>query len=162
MKKYKFFIIMIIFLTLLLPIGVAAHFSGLSSVDGKEIRWVDYTSYDDSRNWSVDQWNALGKVNIAADVWYTAADLKWEDINDPDALFAAQWRHYAYFIDRIQFNSPHMNNLSTSEKRMVASHELGHALGLDHSYAGQLMEDTVSSITTPQSHDRDDYYELWD
>ena len=52
------------------------------------------------------------------------------------------------------------------EKQHVTTHELGHALGLDHSYVDNIMEGTGDygsyQLTSLGGQDLRDYHYLWD
>lgn len=149
----------------LLPGAVFAHFLGHSAVDGREIRYGDSTQYDDARNWAINQWNALGKVNIAPDDAWSFEDLTWKDTNQCYVTWDGQYTHYAgnTWTDVIELNVCYFKNYGDFTKRAVATHEQGHALGLAHSILGQVLWSPVqdSNVNTPQAHDRQDYFALW-
>ena len=142
----------------------AAHFYGYDSVHSNKIDYVDSTIYDDARGWARDRWNDAGDVEIGADTGWTNSDLIFDDRNSS----ALSWA--GLYVpddpeDWILFNSWHMDRFPvaqrTAERRYVAMHELGHALGLDHSFPGQIMNGVTSSQTTLGWHDLSDYDDLW-
>lgn len=159
-KKCLFFIL---FFAFVLPLPLYAHTLGYSAVDAREIRYTDYTQYDTAYLWARDKWNGFGKVNIAPDTIWTVNDLKWQDAYRSDVTWAGQYTYRGGIgeEDYVTFNKYYMQNYTDSKQKNVATHELGHALGLAHSYSGQLMYAYVSTITTPQSHDISDYNTLW-
>jgi Matrixin len=140
-----------------------AHFSGADSVDGSEIRWEDHTVFDDARVHSINTWNALGRIKILPDGRFTITDLKFKDFNFSNAGWDGIWTANPG-ADTIGYNRFYFDGYNDTQRRGVAAHEMGHALGLAHSFPGELMVDNTpqrGSITTPQSHDIADYHALW-
>lgn len=149
-----------------LSIGAAApasaHFTGYDSVDGsgRDIHYEDNTTYDTALNHAIDEWNQLGEVDITEDTGWTNKDLKFTDVDRSDVTWVGLYDPESGY-DLIKFNSFYLDNDTLAQKKNVALHEIGHALGLDHSYVGQVMASVQSSVTTTQSHDEADYYDLW-
>jgi predicted Zn-dependent protease len=158
----KFVVIAVALAVLIAPLTTFAHFLGNDSVDGREIRWEDYTAFDDARGHAISTWNNLGRVNIAPDTWSAVADLEWRDANRSDVSWDGMWSARSG-ADLIQLNAYFLNGYTSFKRRAVAAHEQGHSLGLAHSYSDQLMNpcSTCSGYNTPQAHDRSDYYALW-
>lgn len=148
------------------PAFAAGHFIGNDSVDGREIRWEDETQYDDARKHAINAWDnsSLNKVNIAPDAWNTITDLEWRDANRTDVTWDGRWTPRTG-ADRIHLNVAFLKGYSKAKRRGVATHELGHALGInDHSTRGIIMCGNTQgrgSVTTPQAHDKTDYHSLW-
>ena len=154
-------VVLAVLIGLLIPASASAHFLGYDSVDGSEIRYEDYTQYDDARIWAINRWNALGEIAIRPDAWNTITDLEFWDWNDCSASWVGIYVGQRPGAEQIYFNICYLKSADTSQRRNVALHELGHALGLAHSFPGQVMNRYITTITTPQSHDRADYYALW-
>jgi hypothetical protein len=140
--------------------SASAHFLGYDSVVNSKIDYVDNTKYDDARGWARDRWEDAGDVDIQLDTGWTKADVEFYDSYSPAASWAGLYDNESG-DDDIIFNTYYLDTYSTAQKRNVALHELGHALGLDHSYSGQVMYDTVSSVQYLGSHDLSDYDALW-
>lgn len=140
----------------------ATHYLlGVSAVDSKEIRWGGSTIYSSYWNSAVSTWNALGKINIAPDTIYTYQDLTISDRSKPNEIYTAQYVYYPTFSDDIVINTAKFPNISFNEKKHALIHELGHALGLNHSPSGNMMYMYTTSQTTLSNQDKSDYYYLW-
>ena len=146
-----------------------SHFNPYGdSVDGSEIRWGGSTSFSSAQSWANSEWNAVGSISILADTIWTIEDLTWDDVNDSSASWDGRWTSRVG-ADLIELNAYYLNGYSTNNRRTVATHELGHALGLgdhtlsDYGSSSIIMYhcSTCSGVTTPQSHDESDYNTLW-
>lgn len=144
------------------PIAALGHFNDWDSVDNGEIRYEDYTVWDGARVHTITEWNALGRVEILPDSSTTIADLEMRDYTENDGYCG--WAGPRAGADLVRFNKPLFNNYSVGQRKACFMHEVGHTLGLEHSYSTQVMDSCPVCTTyyvTPQSHDRQDYYDLW-
>ena len=77
---------------------------------------------------------------------------------------AATWNAYKSGVIRkdsaFELNTYYMSGYSNSKKQNVATHELGHALGLDHSTSTDVMDAAITGHTSTQAlsqNDKDSY-----
>lgn len=165
MKKKILILFLAIFLTPASMVNAAHYLTGVSSVDSGEIRWGGSTVYSTQWYAAIYTWNALNRINIAPDNFYTYEDLTVSDVNRGDGEWKnipGRYTHYYYYTDAIKLNQYYLNNYSVFQRQMAATHELGHALGLnDHGLSGNVMYRYVTSRTALGTQDVFDYRYLW-
>ncbi len=153
--------------------AASAHFLIPDSVndDSGEIRWVEYTRYDDARTFGIGQWNRLGGVPILRDSAATPMDLVFRDYSDCGTGTVGYWEPKDG-PDAVNFNVCYMRKLSVLSQRASATHEIGHALRLAHPSGTQRSEtwrkrsimyycSSCVPFNAPQDHDKADYHAIW-
>jgi parallel beta-helix repeat protein len=136
----------------------------LSSVDsGDSIHWEGGPGYLDEWYYSLDTWNALGNVDIATDTAFTVLDLTVSTTSRSDVSWAGAWSNDPDLLDpdTLTLNTYYMDSYNSARRKNVILHELGHALGLAHSYLGNLLNYSVTETTSVGSQDSSDYNYLW-
>jgi hypothetical protein len=98
-------------------------------------------------------------VTIATSTGTSSPVLQLEDIaSDSSSSIVGLYDPVA---QKIQFNPYYMDQYDASYKQNVATHELGHALGLWHSYLGNMMNSYTTGTTTLGVQDKLDYDYCW-
>lgn len=93
---------------------------------GGHLDWDGSTQYMKEWTNSVNIWNAQKKGVIRADRWNTIEDVEISDRKIGDGIHAAITSEDG----RIVFYKDSMDRYSFAKRQAIASHELGHALGL--------------------------------
>lgn len=134
-----------------------------SSVDwARNIQWSGGTNqFETEWNAAVSTWNALQKVEIEEDTLLTDADLDVSDINDSDVAWKGAWGEGIDGPDVILLNRYYLDHQTSAQVQNTITHELGHALGLGHSYLGNVMVYYQTDQTALGEQDRSDYHSMW-
>lgn len=142
--------------SLLFPLQASAATTSLLSWDlvdsTKHLEWGGNTAYQTSFNNGVNTWENYKFGIIRPDYVSTIEDVTLSDYYTTNSTAAL-----TYPSGRITFNSYQMDQYSSAEKQNVATHELGHALGLDHNTSNDLMYAYVTSITNLSANDKASY-----
>lgn len=125
---------------------------------GWDVDWGGSTQYTTAWEHAVDEWNGLGQVSIAEDTIFTYEDVTVHDYDNSDDPAAG---YVSYNDAELGFNEHFMDTYSLNEKKYVALHELGHVLGLGHSFSGNVMNNVQGTQTTLGNQDEDTYDCLW-
>jgi len=137
-------------------VGRPHYLEGSSSVYGSStIRWNGTTTYSVAWANAISTWDALGIINITAAT--STADLAVSDVDKNDVSWIGQYIP----TSAIQFNQFYLKDDSVDQIQNTATHELGHALGLNHSYITNVMNTFQTFQTTLGSQDISDYNFLW-
>jgi hypothetical protein len=140
-------------------LGQVHYLLGVSSVFNNGIRWTASTTYLTSWTAAVATWNALGQIAITEAT--STSELSVADVNEPGEFWGGQYTYDPSDTDFIDFNTAKLTNYTAPMQQKTATHELGHALGLDHSYWDNVMY--FASSTHYQLGDQDiaDYEHLY-
>lgn len=134
---------------------------GKTSVDDGTIEWTGSTEYASEWSNAINTWNALGEVSIATSSFGIFPDLEISDVSNSSASWSGQWIYSEESRDTIEVNSFYAQHDSSAEIQNMLTHELGHALGLAHSFLGNVMYMFKSNQTLLSPQDIGDYYFLW-
>lgn len=96
--------------------------------NGGHLDWDGSTQYSKEWSNSVNTWNTQKKGVIRADRWNIVEDVEISDKKTGDGKTIA----ITSSDGKIIFYKDKMDTLSFAKRQAVATHELGHALGLGH------------------------------
>ena len=102
---------------------------------GKHLDWSGSTAYLQYWNTGVNTWNNYRSGVIRKDTIFTVNDVTISDVNDlANGVVAVTKTTYPEGGGKgtaiIEFSTTKMNNLTSMQKNIVCTHEIGHTLGL--------------------------------
>ncbi|OAI57503.1 hypothetical protein AYO50_01445 [Acidobacteria bacterium SCGC AG-212-P17] len=129
--------------------------------DGQLLYYSSGTSYGSEMSDAASTWNALGDLVIASTTSALSANVVVSDVNSNSSDYAWEgaWTPYpTSSLPSLRFNHYYTDSRSYDEIMHVATHELGHAIGLDHSFLGNIMNYYVTAQTFLGGQDQKDYF----
>jgi hypothetical protein len=147
-------------------VGSAHYLTGVTSAvnSSKKVRWRwkagSASTTATQLNNAVSTWDARGYVNFVATT--TNLTLEVEELYDTLGDYAGTYNPWVT-PRRVIMNTYAMSDNTAAEIEQDWTHELGHALGLDHSYIGNIMYYTLygNLMTTLGVQDISDYAFCW-
>lgn len=135
------------------------YHQGWDLVDSsRDIDWEGSTKYSSAWKHAINEWNAMGAIDIQKDTLFTRVDVSVKDVNNKNS----GWGGITHSDGRIEFNTYYLDNYSASERKKTATHELGHALGIAHvDKDDNVMWKTRGDIYTLGTLDMSTYRCLW-
>ncbi|MBP1307680.1 MULTISPECIES: matrixin family metalloprotease [Paenibacillus] len=118
----------------------------------KHLEWGGSTAYQNSFNAGVNSWENYKFGIIRPDYVSTIEDVTLSDYYEVSTTAGV-----TSSAGTLKFNEYRMNTYSSNQKQNVATHELGHALGLGHNTSSDVMYMYVTSITTLSANDKASY-----
>lgn len=152
-----------------------AHFIGYDSVNSSEyLVWSESSIMNTAVYHAAGAWDyyncywssSCPGVDIDHDSDSSTAVMLHVNDTSTSQSWAGRWSA-SYNPDRITLNRYYLDRYTLVGKKHVAAHEFGHALGLDHAPSSRYGSTSImtpspqNSSTTPLSHDRSDYNNLW-
>ncbi|RID82607.1 cell surface protein [Mesobacillus zeae] len=119
---------------------------------GKHLDWDGSTKYQTSFDSGKNVWNGYKSGVIRKDSAYVIQDVSISDYSEKSNTGAVTSSG-----GTIKFNSYVMDTLSSTEKKNVAIHELGHALGLAHNTSSDVMYAYITTNTSLSDNDKASY-----
>jgi len=138
--------------------------------DKKEIRFTFHFDYDFGYYWDFlnaqYKWNSYSNAVKIIPSYESERTLNVFDFSNSADKVYGRYTHYWFWwqTDTLRLNDYWIKKrkLNNKARQKLIMHELGHSLGLDHSYAGNVMD--VGSIQHNYlgNQDKIDYDYLWD
>jgi hypothetical protein len=129
----------------------------------KTLGWSGTPYYTSEWNSSVSLWDELGEINIHENSTSTP-ELSVSAATTTDVSWNAMWSDES--PDTIYLNKYYMDYKTPTERINIIAHELGHALGLAHSYLTNVMYYSPGGPDSTQDNlgdqDEVDYDYMWD
>ena len=134
-----------------------------SAVIGNLLTYTSSTTYPTELANAIATWNNVSSSTVSIVAATTSPeDMTIYSSSRPDL---AEDGHYLYqknpLISVISLNSYFLDNSTNTQRQHTITHELGHALGLDHSFTGNIMYFNQTSQTNLGAQDLSDYKCLW-
>ncbi len=129
--------------------------------NGSNTLYVDAstTPYQTETDAAIATWNGQKSGIIATTT--SSANVAIYSTTTPDVSWKGKWDPNTSQPNPLFLNQYYLDSNTAAQRQNTITHELGHALGLDHSYTGNIMFLAQSSQTSLGSQDKLDFDLLW-
>lgn len=158
MKFIKFssticLVFLLLFSTNQVAYGATVVLSNFDLVDsGKHLDWSGSTKYQTLFNNAVNTWEAYKPGIIRKDTALTIEDAVISDYYEVSNMAGV-----TYSGGSIKFNTYVLDTVSVFMQQNVMTHELGHALRLDHNTSDDIMYAKATNRTSLSNNDKASY-----
>jgi LGFP repeat len=145
------------------------YFMGNDSVSNGKISYQILDAgfpYSSEFAYSVSLWNQLDPIEVRPRVAGELPDLNVSSIPDPDFPYYGLWSPNPFGLpDDLIYGLDSLSTQTSEFIRYTGTHELGHAMGVNHTCSGDLMKSGsvggVAAQTPTTGLTRDIYHNLW-
>ena len=145
---------LILSITVVVPVLADAYIQDWDLVDsGKHLDYDGNSKYMSYVTTGASIWNGYKSGVIRKDSASVIQDVYISDINKANGSTGI-----TYGSGKIELNKYYLDNCTDDQITNTATHELGHALGLDHGpSSSDIMYDSQTSVKTLSQNDKDSY-----
>lgn len=119
---------------------------------GKHLDWDGSTKYQTQFNAAVKTWNSHKSGVIRKDTISIIEDVKISDFSEKSNIAGVTSPR-----GTIRFNKYVVDTYTNAKRQNVATHELGHALGLDHNTSKDIMHGFITTKIYLSANDKASY-----
>jgi|LGVF01.2.fsa_nt_gb hypothetical protein len=147
--------------------SICSYLNDNDAVRNRNIYFKGNSNYMSVAEEAIDIWSDLVEISFEEDPgWWVDNDLYFRDCANSACVYGISgwlglYQPRPVLDDYIWFNLNYMDNAVYEEQLLIALHEIGHSLGLDHSFKPNIMHGTVSFTNEPQDMDVACYNKLW-
>ncbi|WP_158171171.1 LGFP repeat-containing protein [Rhodococcus sp. JT-3] len=133
---------------------------GTGSVFAGKIRYQNNSAYISQVGVAKNTWNQEGRVILEPNT--AMFELTVKDVNRTDFVWAGLYTNVSNGTDFIEFNKPKFDVSTPQFRNLLAIHEFGHAMRMQHTCPGELMAAAPNNFTPAlQEMDLAIYHAMW-